>query len=227
MKPSAVIEVHIALDASAELRQGNVVLKLDVLVFQRPPEAFHLGVVAAPAASVHADGDSELLQFVRELPAGELTSLIRIEYFRHAVSAHRELERLDAMERVHRVHDAVRHVLAAVKVHDGDHERPVPGDRRVSDVRRPDLVRTVDLQIFQQIRILFVLGMRLRRIEMRPGIDGPQPGFPAQTPYAFVIDVILGIIKSFGLSTAELVMERMQDYIKAGEELILKPIGNG
>ena len=42
-----------------------------------------------------------------------------------------------------------------------------------------------------------------------------------------VVYAILGIIKSFGLSTAELVMERMQDYIKAGEELILKPIGNG
>ena len=62
VKPSAVIEVHVTLDASAELRQRNVVLEFDVFVFQRPPEAFHLGVVAAPAAAVHADGDSELLQ---------------------------------------------------------------------------------------------------------------------------------------------------------------------
>ena len=77
------------------------------------------------------------------------------------------------MERVHRVHDAVRHVLAAAEVHDGDHERPVPGDSRVSDVRRPHLVRTVELQILQKVRILFVLGMRLRRVEVRPWIDGP------------------------------------------------------
>ena len=56
MKPSAVIEVHVTLDASAELRQRNVVLELDVLVFQRPPEPFHFGVVAAHAndASVQA-----------------------------------------------------------------------------------------------------------------------------------------------------------------------------
>lgn len=195
MKPPAVIEVHVTLDASAELRQRNVVLELDVLVFQRPSEPFLFGVVAAPAASVHADDDSELLQFVRELPAGELASLIRIEYLRYAVSAHRELKRLDAMERVHRVHDAVRHVLAAVEVHDGNHERPVPGDSRISDVRRPHLARTFDLQILQKVRILFVFGVRLRRIEMRPWIDGPQTGFPAQTPYAFVIDVIPTAVK--------------------------------
>ena len=131
MKPSAVIEVHVALHASAELRQGNVVIELDILVFQRPPEAFHFGVVTAPAASVHADGDSELLQFVRELPAGELASLIRIEYLRDSVFAHRELERFDAVERVHRVHDVVRHVLAAVQVHDGNHEGPMPGHRQI------------------------------------------------------------------------------------------------
>ena len=42
-----------------------------------------------------------------------------------------------------------------------------------------------------------------------------------------VVCAILGMIKSFGLSTAELVMERMQDYIKAGEELFPKSIENG
>ncbi len=52
VKPSAVIEVHVTLDASAELRQRNVVLELDVLVFQRPPEPFHFCVVTAPAATV-------------------------------------------------------------------------------------------------------------------------------------------------------------------------------
>ena len=67
-----------------------------------------------------------ILQFVRELPAGELASLIRIEYLRDSVFAHRELKRFDAVERVHRVHHVVCHVLAAVQVHNGDHERPVP-----------------------------------------------------------------------------------------------------
>ena len=229
VKPSAVIEVHVTLDASAELSQRNVVLEFDVLVFQRPPEPFHFGVVAALAASVHADGDSELLQFGRELPAGELASLIRIEYLRHAVSAYRELKRLDAMERVHRVHDAVRHVLAAVEVHDGDHERPVSGDSRVCDVSRPDLVRTVDLQILQKVRILFVLGMRLRRIEMRPGIDGPQTALPAQTPYALVIDVIPATVKLPGDAPNPGVLKRFktEDHLNSYVGLAPHTFGSG
>ena len=131
MKSNSVVKVHISLDSSAELRQGLVLLDQKVFVLQGPPEPFHFGVVTAPAASVHADGDSELLQLVRELAAGELASLIRIEYLRDSVFAHRELERFDAVERVHRVHDVVRHVLAAVQVHDGNHEGPMPGHRQI------------------------------------------------------------------------------------------------
>lgn len=39
-----------------------------------------------------------------------------------------------------------------------------------------------------------------------------------------VVYAILGIIKSFGLSTSGLVMKRMQDYIKAGKEVFPKSI---
>ena len=82
MKPFAIVEVYIALDASAELRQRFILLDSEVLVLQSPPEPFHPGVVPASAPTVHADLDAIRLEFIRELLAGKLAALIRIEDFR-------------------------------------------------------------------------------------------------------------------------------------------------
>jgi len=81
MKPFSVVEVHIALDASAELRQRFILLDSEVLVLQSPPEPFHPGVVPASAPAIHADSDAIRLELIRELLAGELAALIRIEDF--------------------------------------------------------------------------------------------------------------------------------------------------
>lgn len=70
MKPCSVVEAHIALDASAELRQG--VLRFSY--FKSPPEPLHAGVVPASVPTVHADFDAIRLEFIRELLAGELTA---------------------------------------------------------------------------------------------------------------------------------------------------------
>jgi hypothetical protein len=69
------------LDASAELRQRFILLDSEVLVLQSPPEPFHPGVVPASAPAIHADSDAIRLELIRELLAGELAALIRIEDF--------------------------------------------------------------------------------------------------------------------------------------------------
>ncbi len=122
MKSNSVVKVHISLDSSAELRQGLVLLDQKVFVLQGPPEPFHFGVVMASAASIHADLDSILLEYVRELLAGELASLIRVEYLGNAVSGHGEQQSLDAGVCVHCIYDVVGQVLSAVEVYDGDYK---------------------------------------------------------------------------------------------------------
>ena len=70
------------------MRQGFVLFDSEVLVLQRPPELFHPGIVPASAPAVHADSDAIRLELIRELLAGELAALIRIEDFRDAISRH-------------------------------------------------------------------------------------------------------------------------------------------
>ena len=53
--PAGVVEVHVGLHAESQLGQAEIVHDLDVLVFQGPPKALHLGVVEAAALAVHAD----------------------------------------------------------------------------------------------------------------------------------------------------------------------------
>ena len=45
MNPPGVVKIHIMLDTEAELRQADILLDFDVLIFQRPPEALHLGII--------------------------------------------------------------------------------------------------------------------------------------------------------------------------------------
>ena len=42
MNPPGVVKIHIMLDTKAELRQADIVLDFDVLIFQRPPETLQL-----------------------------------------------------------------------------------------------------------------------------------------------------------------------------------------
>ena len=45
MNPPGVVKIHIMLNAEAKLRQADVLLDFDVLIFQRPPETFHLCII--------------------------------------------------------------------------------------------------------------------------------------------------------------------------------------
>ncbi len=79
MNPPGVVKIHIMLDTKAELRQADIVLDFDVLIFQRPPEALHLCIIQTPSPSVHADLNAMVPKFRHELRTGKLASLIRIK----------------------------------------------------------------------------------------------------------------------------------------------------
>ena len=76
VNPLLIVEVHIVLDAEAQLRQTDVLLDFDILVLQRPPETLHLGIIQAAPPAVHADFDAIIPQFANKLGTGELAPLV-------------------------------------------------------------------------------------------------------------------------------------------------------
>ena len=77
------------------------------------------------------------------------------------------------MKRVHCIHYVISKNLAAEPVDNSNHKCPMTGNRRVSNVRTPDLIRALDLAFTQKIREFLMSGMRFRGIEMRTRIDRP------------------------------------------------------
>ena len=88
MNPPGVVKIHIMLDTKAELRQADIVLDFDVLIFQRPPETLHFCIIQTPSPSIHADQNAMSLEFRYKLRAGELAPLIRIENLRFPIGIH-------------------------------------------------------------------------------------------------------------------------------------------
>ena len=76
------------LHPEAELRQADVLLDFDILIFQRPPEALHLCIIQTPSPPVHADLDAMSPEFCYKLRAGKLAPLIRIKNLRFPVGIH-------------------------------------------------------------------------------------------------------------------------------------------
>jgi len=188
VEPLRVVEIHVVLNPEAQLRQTDILLDFDIFVLQRPPEAFHSGIVPATSASIHADLNPLPFQFGNELFAGELAALVRIEDLRPAVTRYRRPQRFDAMNRIHGIDHAVRHQLAAEPIHDADHERAASVDGGISDVGAPYLIAVIDFQPAQEIGKLPVRRMRDRGVEMRSWIYRAQPHLPMQTSNPLVVD---------------------------------------
>ena len=79
MNPPGVVKIHIMLDTKAELRQADILLDFDVLIFQRPPETLHLCIIQTSSPSVHADQNAVRTELRYKRQAGEAAFLIRIE----------------------------------------------------------------------------------------------------------------------------------------------------
>ena len=76
MNPPGVVKNHIMLHLEAELRQAAVLFDFDILIFQSPPEALHLGIIQTPSPPVHADLDAMSPELRYKLRTGKLASLI-------------------------------------------------------------------------------------------------------------------------------------------------------
>ncbi len=76
--------------------------------------------------------------------------------FRHGL-----VQRLDAEVGVHRVTEPPTQDLARLQIHDADKIEEAASHRYEYDVSAPDLVGSVDLHLPQQVRIIWMLRIRL------------------------------------------------------------------
>ena len=96
MQAALVVECEVIADAGPGFATIGVAFEIDVLVFQRAPQAFDEHIVHPAAAPVHRDLYARLDQHAGEVRAGELTALIGVEDFAAAVSGQRFLQRRHA-----------------------------------------------------------------------------------------------------------------------------------
>jgi hypothetical protein len=90
----AIVEAKPPADATARLTDRRVGFDEHLLIFQAAPQPFDEDVVEKPPFAVHADPHAASRQFVNEVSAGELHTLISVEYVRLPISIHRVLQRL-------------------------------------------------------------------------------------------------------------------------------------
>ena len=163
-------------------------VKVNVVVLDCPPQPRHENIVLAPASVIHAGGNAVALKQTRKALAGKLIALVGIEYFWSDVAPGSLGERLDTEVGLHGIGHPPGEHLAAVPVHDRYqvHETPAHGDVRY--IGRPYLVRPVNCQAPQQVRLDLVLQMRPAGLGL--WVNGFQTHKPHQTLNTLPIDFI-------------------------------------
>src|SRR5271165_4507835 len=86
MKASLVVEGEVFVDAGFRLTAVGIASQIDVLVFQRAPDAFDEHVVHPASASVHRNANAGFDQHAGEGFAGELAALVGVEDLRPSLS---------------------------------------------------------------------------------------------------------------------------------------------
>jgi hypothetical protein len=79
MKSLHIVEEEVSGEATAGLEDCLVVMEIDLLIFDGPPETLDKDIIVYPATTVHADTDILLLQPTGKLSACKLAALIGIE----------------------------------------------------------------------------------------------------------------------------------------------------
>ena len=75
------------------------------------------------------------------------------------------------MKSVHCIHYVISQYLAAEPVDNSNHKCSMTGNRRISNVRTPYLIRTLYLAFAQKIRELLMFRIRFRGVKTRTWID--------------------------------------------------------
>ncbi len=151
--------------------------EIDILIFQGSPQTFRKNVVHAPSPTIHTDINPIILEHSGKSVAGELGSLVGIEYFRFSkLKSH--FQRLQTECRIQGRGCLPGKDIAAPPVRNGHQIHESSGKRNVGYIGSPNLILSIYADVPQQVRINLVLRMRLAQMGLR--IDGLQAHFPHQ-----------------------------------------------
>ena len=165
MQPFGVVDADVVFVSVPKVQCVFVGIQVNVVVFDVAPEPLDVDVVGGPSASVHADSEFRIIwtfadQRLDEHLAGELASMVGVEYLRASVPQECLLSDFRAPFRLHRVAQAPAHDATAEHVNDGCEVHKTVTHRDVGDVHLPHLIRTDDVEPAQQIRVLLVFRCR-------------------------------------------------------------------
>ena len=127
MRAPSVEELYVPANACPSFWNVRVGMEIDLLIFDRPPEALHDDVVSPGAFAVHADLHACVSEDLRELQAGELAALIGIEDLRPPETGKGFFNRLDAERRFQRDRHPPRQDSACEPVDDRSQINEPPG----------------------------------------------------------------------------------------------------
>ena len=166
MNSLRVIENEVFIEASTGFRDSQILVEVDLLIFDCPPETFDEDIVINPAPAIHTDADALSGENLRELPAGKLGTLIGIENLRLG-NLQRLFQGFYAKIRIHCGRNIPSQDIAAIPVHDGNKIDKTLLQTNIRQINGPDLIRMIDNDISQQIRILLMLWMGFAQILLR------------------------------------------------------------
>ena len=79
MKPLHVVKEEVLGQKRTRFGNRLILVKIDLLVFNRPPESLNKNIIEYPTSAIHADPDTSLFQPTGKLQAGKLAALIGVE----------------------------------------------------------------------------------------------------------------------------------------------------
>lgn len=170
---TTVVEVEVSAQARPCLRHAVVCPQVNFFVLDRTPQPLDAHIVHPASLAIHADACPRALPRIREPLARELASLIGVEDLRRAKVGQRFLQGFYTEIRGHGIGQPPRQHPTAMPVQNRYQIYKPAHHRNVADVRRPHLVRPIDRQPTQQVRVDLVTRRRDRR-----------PRFPMHRPDA-------------------------------------------
>lgn len=179
------------IDSCTCLFGSLICFRVSVFVFNSTPEPLNKDVVAGSTAVIHADPGTGVQKELRILRTRKMAALIAVHDPRCGYLQCLPAGIEDKIDR----HCVIRFPVEDVSgkpVDDGDKVKPVRPDRDIGDIDRPDVVRVIDIQTFQQIWIHFMPGFQLARVPAR--INCPDHHLPHMVLDRLVVDMDLILI---------------------------------
>ena len=153
MRAALIVEHEVLADAGPRIADAVIGMQIDLLVLDRLPEPLDEDVVSPAPFTIHADADAARLERASELQTGELAALVGVEDLGLAIAGKGFFQCLDAKRRTHADRYAPGEYPPARPVHDGCQIDKPAGHRHVGDVHRPNVIRALDRQVPQQVRV--------------------------------------------------------------------------